>query len=248
MRLLVMSDLHFEFHRDGGESFCSAYRDFHDYDVAVIAGDLCDFQSIDASVARLAGTFKQTVLVMGNHEAYGASVEQAHRELERASREERATARGPVIFLERASYLGTSGARFVGSTLWFPHDEAGKRLEWTMNDFEQIRGLDSEVDRLHRESKEWLWETLSGDDVLVTHHLPSARSVHPKFADSNLNRFFVGDIEELIRRRQPKLVIHGHTHENCDYLIGETRVVCNPFGYARHALNPAFREQLVIEV
>jgi Icc-related predicted phosphoesterase len=252
MRLLVMSDLHFEFHRDGGESFCASYRDFDDYDVAVVAGDLCDSKSIDASVSWLGKTFKRTVLVMGNHEAYGASVGEAESALRRACRRPLPDARGEVTLLEQESFSedrsGQGGVRLVGSTLWFPHDEAGRRLEWTMNDFEQIRGLGEEVDRRHRVTKEWLWETLTNRDVLVTHHLPSVHSVHPKHAGSNLNRFFVGDIEELIRRRQPRLVIHGHTHENCDYFIGETRVVCNPFGYRTHALNPRFREHFVIEV
>ena len=25
--------------------------------------------------------------------------------------------------------------------------------------------------------------------------------------------------------------IHGHTHQGSDYLLGKTRVVCNPRGY-----------------
>jgi Icc-related predicted phosphoesterase len=252
MRLLVMSDLHFEFHRDGGESFCASYRDFDDYDALVVAGDLCDSKSIDASASWLARTFKHTVLVMGNHEAYGSSVGEAQIALRRACARKLPNARGKITFLEQQSFSvdgrDRGGVRFLGSTLWFPHDEVGKRLEWTMNDFEQIRGLGAEVDRRHRATKEWLWDTLTSSDVLVTHHLPSVRSVHSKYAGSNLNRFFVGDIEELIRRRQPRLVIHGHTHETCDYFIGETRVVCNPFGYATHALNPAFREHFVVEV
>jgi hypothetical protein len=30
---------------------------------------------------------------------------------------------------------------------------------------------------------------------------------------------------------QIKLWTHGHTHETFDYVVGETRVVCNPRGY-----------------
>jgi hypothetical protein len=30
---------------------------------------------------------------------------------------------------------------------------------------------------------------------------------------------------------QIKLWTHGHTHHKFDYMIGETRIVCNPRGY-----------------
>jgi Icc-related predicted phosphoesterase len=242
MKLLVMSDLHFEFHRDGGRAFCERYRDFDGYDVAVIAGDLCDFKSLERSWDLVDEAFKQTVSVCGNHELYGASLAEFRDESDYLFEF------GHMNWLLERGYRAIGDQRFIGCTLWFPHDETGRRLEWTMNDFELIRGLSGEVDRLHRQSKEWLWDTLTRDDVLVTHHLPSWKSVHPKYAGSNLNRFFVGDIEELIRRRQPKLVVHGHTHESFDYRIGDTRVVCNPLGYVGREVNPNFVERMVVEV
>ena len=39
------------------------------------------------------------------------------------------------------------------------------------------------------------------------------------------------DLAPLVERYQPALWIHGQTHEACDYLIGQTRIVCNPRGY-----------------
>jgi predicted phosphodiesterase len=27
--------------------------------------------------------------------------------------------------------------------------------------------------------------------------------------------------------------IHGHTHTPCQYVVGDTRVICNPIGYPR---------------
>jgi hypothetical protein len=35
-------------------------------------------------------------------------------------------------------------------------------------------------------------------------------------------------------RPQIKLWTHGHTHELFDYMIGDTRVVCNPRGYINY--------------
>jgi len=45
-----------------------------------------------------------------------------------------------------------------------------------------------------------------------------------------MNAFFVCDMAAYVRERQPKLWIHGHSHDRCDYRLGGTRVVANPRG------------------
>ena len=77
---------------------------------------------------------------------------------------------------------------------------------------------------------------LEDDDVLITHYLPSYRSVAKEYVGSHLNRFYVCDLSSVLNVVSPKLMIHGHTHSSCDYHLGETRVICNPFGYARYDL------------
>lgn len=70
--------------------------------------------------------------------------------------------------------------------------------------------------------------------VVVTHHAPSKLSCHPRFKhDTIMNGGFFTELGDFIAYRpQIKLWIHGHTHDEFDYTIGETRVVCNPRGYA----------------
>ena len=70
--------------------------------------------------------------------------------------------------------------------------------------------------------------------VVVGHHTPSPFSVHPKYAhDTLMNGGYHTDLTEFILDRpQIKMWTHGHTHEQFDYMIGSTRVVCNPRGYA----------------
>jgi hypothetical protein len=70
--------------------------------------------------------------------------------------------------------------------------------------------------------------------VVVGHHTPSPFSVHPKYAhDTLMNGAYHTDlIDFILERPQIKLWTHGHTHEEFDYMIGSTRVVCNPRGYA----------------
>jgi Icc-related predicted phosphoesterase len=69
--------------------------------------------------------------------------------------------------------------------------------------------------------------------VVCTHHSPSHQSCHPRYAhDQLMNGGYHSDLEDFINERPNiKLWTHGHTHEDFDYMVGETRVVCNPRGY-----------------
>ena len=70
--------------------------------------------------------------------------------------------------------------------------------------------------------------------VVVGHHTPSLQSCAEKYnSDKEMNGGYHSDLDYFIEDH-PQIVLwtHGHTHENFDYKIGETRVVCNPRGYA----------------
>jgi predicted phosphodiesterase len=76
------------------------------------------------------------------------------------------------------------------------------------------------------------WEQV----VVVGHHTPSHQSCHPRYKDDSLmNGGYHNNYEEYIMDHpQIKLWTHGHTHERYDYMIGSTRIVCNPRGYIGH--------------
>jgi hypothetical protein len=69
--------------------------------------------------------------------------------------------------------------------------------------------------------------------VVVGHHAPSRSSTHPRYANEELmNGGYSSSLDEYIMEHpQIKLWTHGHTHEDFDYMVGSTRVVCNPRGY-----------------
>ena len=69
--------------------------------------------------------------------------------------------------------------------------------------------------------------------VVCGHHAPSKASTHPRYKDETvMNGAYSTNLDDFILdRRQIKLWTHGHTHEDFDYMIGTTRVVCNPRGY-----------------
>ena len=72
--------------------------------------------------------------------------------------------------------------------------------------------------------------------VVVGHHSPSKASTHPRYkGEFVMNGAYSSNLDDFILdRRQIKLWTHGHTHEDFDYMIGTTRVVCNPRGYINY--------------
>jgi len=86
--------------------------------------------------------------------------------------------------------------------------------------------------------------------IVVSHHCPSEQSVHDKYkADTVMNGGFRSNLDDFISYRpQIKLWCHGHTHEDFDYVLGETRVVCNPRGYAGHEHRAGYFQLKYLEV
>ena len=167
--------------------------------------------------------------------------------------------------------LVLGGIRFLGSTLWTDFMLFGANAKRAaamregqrfMRDFTRIR-MDDCPDatftpersaELFDSHARWLEarlaEAYAGPTVVITHHAPSRRSIHPRFADSLLNACFVSDAEHLLQGSRVQLWIHGHTHDSFDYTANGTRVVCNPRGYAKDGVNenPRFDADLCIEI
>ncbi len=234
MKLKDISDTHIEFHRDDGDAFIEGL-DFEGVDVLIAAGDICEHLQIPLVMPELCRRVPHVIYILGNHECYGSSIHNA-----RAIAMEVDAQTENFHFLDNSS-VTIDGQRFVGTTLWFRNDRLNRQYESSLNDFTHIRGGFREV--VYQENEKaiaYLEDTVRADDVVVTHHLPSPKSSPWRFRGSNINRFFVCDMEPLIKRVQPKLWIHGHTHDSCDYAIGKTRVVCNPYGYVGYELNSEF--------
>jgi Icc-related predicted phosphoesterase len=112
----------------------------------------------------------------------------------------------------------------------------------------------------HQQSLAWLQaELVRGNPaktVVVTHHYPHKNSTAPRWANEPLTAAFGSKLPSDILT-SASLWIHGHTHDSCDYRIGDSkrsvRVVCNPRGYPVGWLknefeNPVFKPGLLVEV
>nr|WP_093167209.1 metallophosphoesterase [Variovorax sp. YR216] len=253
MKLNVLSDLHLGFsHYD---------RPHNDADVVVLAGDISRPREAVDWALRLD---KPVLYVIGNHEFYGGSIDGVAEEFRRLCA-------GTLIKVLDDNGAIVDGVRFLGTTLWTDFELFGdedKRsaamteAQGMMRDFSRIRRCQAEPALftpqdsigLFRRHSAWLDDMLAtpheGPTVVITHHAPSRRSIHPRFADSLLNACFVSDAEHLLGEDRVRLWIHGHTHDSFDYLVRGTRVICNPRGYAKDGVNenPLFDPNLTIDV
>lgn len=243
MRFQLLSDIHFEHMADQGRSFIAGL-DPSICDVLLLAGDISDVGSgLLNALALLCQKYAHVVYVPGNHD-YGCTTRgNVNATIQKAKR------RNTNLHVLQRDIVHLGGKRILGATLWFPPTEMARLQAEVWSDFKMIPGFSKWVYEENAKDVTFFRRELREGDIVVTHYLPSWRSVHPKWAVESTNCFFVCDIEELIVDRKPALWVHGHTHESADYAIGPTRVVCNPFGYVDvNMLNGRFREDLIIEV
>lgn len=240
MRALILSDLHFEFHHDGGNALLDDFP--KDVDLVILAGDICLNHQIPATLELFCRVFPKVIYIHGNHEFYHSD-----RENTVGFTEDAVIANDNLIWLDN-EVATIDGTRFLGAPLWFPYDQENEQNKSLMNDFGVIEDFEDWVYEQNREALKFLKAELRKGDVVITHYVPTQRSVHPRWKGSDLNAFFVCDVEDLIKERHPKLWVHGHTHDSFDYLIGDTRIVCNPFGYVRLEENRGFDEAKIIDL
>ena len=250
MRIRVLSDLHLE--------FCDWTPPVVDADVIVLAGD------IHVGVSGLEWAREQfpatpVIYVAGNHEFYRGQMKGVFAALREAAD------RLGVHLLDADEFV-LGGTRFLGATLWtdFALYGTGSRIVQAMNDatqgmndFRLIHHSEEELFRpehsrdIHLAQVNWLEgklaEVVDGPTVVITHYLPHAHSIHPKYEGDRLNPAFASDLSRLVRP-PVTLWIHGHTHESFDYLVNGTRIVCNPRGYLPMEPNLAFDPRFVVLV
>lgn len=127
-----------------------------------------------------------------------------------------------------------NGVRIAAATLW---TDLSDNLSWFyykkgLIDCAYISDLTYELMvETHEMHKHFLFGMDA--DIIVSHHAPTRRSVHEKYHNDPYNVCFANDLEKQIlnMKKPPKLWIHGHTHDDFDYMIGDTRVICHPRGY-----------------
>ncbi len=255
MRLQVLSDLHLE--------FAGSFRpeSATDVDYTVIAGDVG--HSPD-TMRLLSGWPTPVLFVPGNHEYDGCDLSDGDIEVQELCDELGWT-------LLNCSTMETtlpvasgesSRVRFVGASRWWDFDLLGEDsraacMEWGER---YIRHMGSawkgrplhapQVRDLASQHRSWLAAELAkpfeGKTVVITHSAPSALSADPRYGVIKGTASFCNNDDDLLSYAD--LWIHGHLHCPSDYMVGSTRVVCNPRGFERLKEHKGFAEQFVVEL
>ena len=206
--------------------------------------------------------FPHVIYIMGNHEFYNgkfyAGIDYMREEL----------AKYPNIYMLEQDTKIIDDVTFVGATLWTDMNRGDPltmhAIEGMMNDFRIIRNdkrsfapmSARDVADRHARTLAYFRSVLAEQHdrkfVVVGHHTPSFQSAHPMYAHETLmNGGYHSDLSEFILDHpQIKLWTHGHTHHPFDYVIGETRIVCNPRGYENdgYSEQTGWNPNIVLEV
>ena len=252
MKIQILSDLHTEY---------SAYN-FNispDTDVLILAGDIAYADNIKNTLLSLAKSHDKLKIlyVLGNHEFYGSSIKQVRKLISEI--------KIPNVYILDNSSIELDDIVFIGSTLWSDIDkrfeyEIGKRI----NDYNRILCESAESNNGRLTPNETVSEFIINREyilseltkykdrkiVVITHHLPSFKSIHPKYANDRCNSAYASNLDGMILKYKPILFIHGHSHATSDYKIGDTRVVSNPRGYILYGKveNETFKDQFTITI
>lgn len=227
-------------------------------DLIVLAGDIdVAERGVEWAMVESLAEGKPILYVPGNHELYGESA----RVIE-AMKRRAAECAAPVHVLERDAWVW-GGIRFLGTTLWSDFraggdpQSAAAAARTQLADYARIRRAEDDAvispdDTLgwHQQSVAWIEDELrrpfAGPTVVVTHHAPSRRSVHPRYGLDPLRGAFVSDRKDLTRG--VALWIHGHTHAAVDYVLPTgCRVVSNPHGYPAERI-PGYEPDRIVTV
>jgi len=252
MKFQIMSDLHLE--------FGPMEPNFVEADALILAGDILVAEHLVRSIvsplqrkveyydnflSKARASFDEVIFVLGNHEHYKGNIRDSVYTIKN---------KYPWMRILDNQHIDLHGMRIWGGTMWTNMDGdpmCVRAAQDGMNDFRIIQNGHKKWTA--RDSIQANIESLESlrkadPDIVISHHAPSWASIHEDYKDNLMNGAYANSLDDYICNSHIKLWVHGHMHNNSDYMVGNTRVVCNPRGYVGHELNPDFNPTLVLEV
>jgi len=248
MRIAVTSDLHLEF----GDI---VLKNEESADLLILGGDICVAKQLTPEVKdffqSVSFQFPEIIYIMGNHEHYNGDYAKSGERIQNML--DSLNIRN-IHLLDRST-LHLGDFTFIGGTLWTDFNRRDpitlQAAGSMMNDYRGVKNTDDHVSwkflpghalTEHDDMVDYIKVVLNNrrannnrdrNVVVVGHHAPSFLSIAEQYQrDKIMNGCFASDLSELILD-SPEIVLwtHGHMHDDFDYMIGTTRVVCNPRGY-----------------
>lgn len=264
VNIKYLSDLHTEL-----QTLPVSIQNIEKDDVCILAGDIASADyfreertDADARKAQkrfnylmnsLHDTHEHILYVLGNHEHYGSVFDTTKFRLSEYLKRNNYD---KVTILDNDVFK-LDGVLFVGATLWTDYNNANPMDMMTcmggMNDYRWIyKDMRNSIDapfilNKHYESKEYiktiLFENLrvqktTDKIVVITHHAPSKQAERRDY--SSLSPAFVSNLDHVYGDYEVSYWIHGHTHYNTEYKMGEIKVLTNQHGYIIRQENKHF--------
>jgi len=198
----------------------------------------------------LSGRFKYVVFVLGNHDYWGQNLSKEPGRIKSVINDDKLT---NVFFLENLSIV-LDQVKFLGGTLWTDFARQDPLLMFNapnvMNDYKYIRNGASfgrlhprDLLAAHLKTRSFISNNCVKDDpaqriMVVTHMAPSYMSYAKAPFSSKYQPYYASDLSDMILDdcQDAEWWLHGHIHDPADYMIGNTRVMCNPRGYSRQQI------------
>jgi predicted phosphodiesterase len=249
MKLAITSDLHLEFEATDPEWFEAKA------DVLILAGDIATTRCrhFDEFMDKASASYNHVLYIIGNHEHYGNSFDKT------ADLFANKVKRFNNVYLLDNSIVMIDQYKFIGSTLWSNFHDNWHNMyiaKQYMSDFRgaiKYNGLDfNPVDSTneHLKSVDFIKKEIDLHDdkcVVITHHTPSFKSCSDKYIGDSLNNAFHSELSYIMLNNDNiPLWVHGHTHDEMDYKISNTRVVCNPRGYPGELSHRKYSFKIVV--
>lgn len=267
MKIALASDLHLEFRP-------IVLNNTENAEVLVLAGDICTVkhyhsnpelgQAYHEFFKNCSEQFPHVVYVIGNHEHYNYQFNLTVQDLKYKLAEFK-----NIHVLDNETFE-VENKTFIGATLWTDMNGSDPMTmgaaQFAMPDFRIVKYFDGtnyykynpeQSVKEHKRSVDYIKHVirncndkdnyLERDVIVVTHHCPSPRSCAPHYKNEVLmNGAFNSNLDYMMEMADNvKMWIHGHTHDEFDYRIGITRVICNPRGYPKENQHDNFKLKFV---
>lgn len=218
-------------------------------DIAILTGDIAGGTYSIGFINHLISLGYEVIYVLGNHEFYGHNVDELilkWRELSKRT--------DGLHFLEGDSIV-IGDVEFFGTCLWTSLNTNSKSEDVDSflklklkkeKDFASIKNwnVDKMKDRFYDawgNLQNLLEKSDSKKKVVLSHYLPSYICIHECYINSVNNSMFATELGNYIACSDIMYWFHGHTHSSVDKMIGDTRVICEPYGYNDiNMINPEF--------
>lgn len=252
MRITYFSDIHLEF--GALDKLLPAG------DILVLAGDITLIGAFDPDsplfaslelrkrtkefIKRCVASFDRVFYVIGNHEAYNASLSTAPDLIRQHFKD--------VTLLDDKAVALSNDVILVGGTLWtdMAKGKAARHIRDKLNDFDCISYESYERDgrvgiftpedamALHENTKAFISETAKSNPtktiVVATHHAPHAKGINREHVNDRhgTNAGYFTDMSDFIAAHANiRHWIFGHTHIQTKFKIAQCQVVSNARGY-----------------